>query len=238
MTTPTLREQCLVPVADLVPYARNARTHSPAQVAQLAASIREFGWTNPVLIDETGGIIAGHGRVLAAREVGMHAVPCLRLTGLTDAQKRAYVLADNQLALNAGWDEALLAEELSALGALEFDLGALGFSPAELSALLGGGRAAPSPAQIAAAEEQAAAGPPSEPAFQAEMARTDSPGLVPILPLYAEHHTAVVIICDNTIDQAWLRQRLRLPDQGQSYKDSKIQPAHVLTVAQLREALA
>lgn len=138
MTTPTLREQILVPLDALVPYARNARTHSPAQVAQLAASIREFGWTNPVLIDETGGIIAGHGRVLGARELGMDAVPCLRLTGLTDAQKRAYVLADNQLALNAGWDEALLAEELSALGAMEFDLGVLGFASAEVDRLLAG----------------------------------------------------------------------------------------------------
>lgn len=138
MTTPTLREQILVPLDALVPYARNARTHSPAQVAQLAASIREFGWTNPVLIDETGGIIAGHGRVLGARELGMDAVPCLRLTGLTDAQKRAYVLADNQLALNAGWDEALLAEELSALGAMEFDLGVLGFDADTISELLAG----------------------------------------------------------------------------------------------------
>jgi len=136
MTTPTLREQILVPLDALVPYARNARTHSPAQVAQLAASIREFGWTNPVLIDETGSIIAGHGRVLGARELGMQAVPCLRLTGLTDAQKRAYVLADNQLALNAGWDDALLAEELSALGAMEFDLGVLGFGQDDIERIL------------------------------------------------------------------------------------------------------
>lgn len=149
MTTPTLREQCLIPVADLVPYARNARTHSAAQVAQLAASIREFGWTNPVLIDEAGGIIAGHGRVLAARELGMQAVPCLRLTGLTEAQKRAYVLADNQLALNAGWDDALLAEELAALGAMEFDLGVLGFASAEVDRLLAGIEA---PADEAAAD--------------------------------------------------------------------------------------
>lgn len=127
MTTPTLREQCLIPVADLVPYARNARTHSPAQVAQLAASIREFGWTNPVLIDEAGGIIAGHGRVLAAREMGMQAVPCLRLTGLTEAQKRAYVIADNKLALNAGWDEALLEAEIEALADMGFDIALTGF---------------------------------------------------------------------------------------------------------------
>jgi ParB-like chromosome segregation protein Spo0J len=96
----------------LVPYARNSRTHSPEQVAQIAASIREFGFTNPVLIDDAGGIIAGHGRVLGARAVGLLAVPCLRLAGLSEAQKRAYVIADNKLALNAGWDEDLLREEM------------------------------------------------------------------------------------------------------------------------------
>jgi ParB-like chromosome segregation protein Spo0J len=92
----------VLPLDRLVPYARNARTHSPEQVAQIAASIREFGFTNPVLVDEDGGIVAGHGRVLAARKLGMDQVPCLRLTGLTEAQRRAYVIADNRLALNAG----------------------------------------------------------------------------------------------------------------------------------------
>jgi ParB-like chromosome segregation protein Spo0J len=93
------------------PYARNSRTHTDEQVAQIAASIREFGWTNPVLLDEQDGIIAGHGRVLAARKLGAPTVPCIVLDGLTEAQKRAYVIADNKLALNAGWDEELLAIE-------------------------------------------------------------------------------------------------------------------------------
>jgi ParB-like chromosome segregation protein Spo0J len=88
----------------LIPYARNARTHSDAQIAQIAGSIREFGFTNPVLIDEAGGIIAGHGRVLGARQLGMDQVPTIALTGLSEAQRRAYVIADNKLALNAGWD--------------------------------------------------------------------------------------------------------------------------------------
>jgi len=88
----------------LIPYARNSRTHSAEQVAQVAASIREFGFTNPVLIDGEGGIIAGHGRVMAARQLGLAEVPCIRLAHLSEAQRRAYVIADNKLALNAGWD--------------------------------------------------------------------------------------------------------------------------------------
>jgi ParB-like chromosome segregation protein Spo0J len=126
------------PLADLIPYARNARTHSDAQVAQIAGSIREFGFTNPVLIDTEGGIIAGHGRVLAARQLGMEAVPCIVLSHLNDVQRRAYIIADNRLAENAGWDDAMLGLELSALNLDDYDLGLLGFDADELSALLNG----------------------------------------------------------------------------------------------------
>jgi DNA modification methylase len=111
----------------LIPYARNARTHSDAQVAQIAASIKEWGWTTPVLIDETGGIIAGHGRVMAAQKLGIKEVPVMIAAGWTEAQRRAYVLADNQLALNAGWDMDMLSIELGDLKAESFDLGLLGF---------------------------------------------------------------------------------------------------------------
>jgi hypothetical protein len=121
-----------LPTAKLIPYARNARTHSEAQVGQIAGSIREFGFTNPVLIDAENGIIAGHGRVLAAQALGMDKVPCIRLTHLTDTQRRAYILADNKLAMNAGWDEAMLAIELGQLREEDFDLLALGFTEAEL----------------------------------------------------------------------------------------------------------
>ena len=102
-------------VSRLIPYARNARTHSDAQVAQIAASIREWGWTTPVLVDEAGGLIAGHGRVMAARKLGIAEVPVMVARGWSEAQKRAYVLADNKLALNAGWDEELLRVELADL---------------------------------------------------------------------------------------------------------------------------
>ncbi|NGM24164.1 site-specific DNA-methyltransferase [Roseomonas stagni] len=123
-------------VADLVPYARNARTHSDAQVAQIAASIREFGFTNPILVDGERGVIAGHGRLLAARKLGMAEVPTLELGHLSAAQRRAYVLADNRLALSAGWDEAMLRLELGDLQAEGFDLALTGFDRDEIVKLL------------------------------------------------------------------------------------------------------
>ena len=125
----------MMAVADLVPYARNSRTHDDAQVAQIAASIREFGFTNPVLIDAQGGIIAGHGRVLAARKLKLDTVPCIMLDHLTETQRRAYVIADNKLALNSGWDEELLKLELSDLNDEGFDLDLTGFTPEEILAL-------------------------------------------------------------------------------------------------------
>lgn len=125
-----------IPTTDLIPYARNARTHSDEQVAQIAASIREFGFCNPVLIDAQNTIIAGHGRFLAAGRMKLETVPCRRLTHLTDAQRRAYVIADNRIALSSEWDAAMLANELSDLRADEFDLGLMGFDPDELTKLL------------------------------------------------------------------------------------------------------
>ena len=116
----------------LIPYARNSRTHSEAQIAQIAGSIREFGFTNPVLIDAENGIIAGHGRIMAAQKLGLAEVPCIRLDHLTDTQKRAYIIADNKLALNAGWDEEMLGLELAELREEDFDLGLLGFDESEL----------------------------------------------------------------------------------------------------------
>ena len=126
----------LNPIDSLIPYARNARTHSDAQVAQIAASIREFGWTNPVLIDGEKGIIAGHGRVLAARKLGMEEVPCIELSHLTEAQKRAYILADNRLAENAGWDSDLLKIELGELRDMGMDLSLTGFDETFLADIL------------------------------------------------------------------------------------------------------
>ncbi len=125
-----------MPLASLVPYAANARTHSDAQVAQIAASITEFGFVNPVLVDAAGVLVAGHGRVLAAKRLGLASVPAIRLAHLTEAQARALRLADNQIALNSGWDEALLAAELARIREDGFDLALLGFDQAALDALL------------------------------------------------------------------------------------------------------
>lgn len=121
----------------LLPYARNARTHSPAQVDQIAASMREWGWTNPVLVDEAGMIIAGHGRIEAARKLGLTQAPVMVAAGWSEAKKRAYVIADNKLALNAGWNEDLLAAELTDLRELAFDMDLVGFDATELERLLG-----------------------------------------------------------------------------------------------------
>jgi ParB-like chromosome segregation protein Spo0J len=125
-----------IPTGDLIPYARNSRTHSEPQVAQIAASIREFGFTNPVLIDADNGIIAGHGRVMAAQKLGLAEVPCIRLSHLTDTQRRAYVIADNKLAMNSGWDEQMLALELADLRELDFDLDLIGFDGGEIEEFL------------------------------------------------------------------------------------------------------
>jgi DNA modification methylase len=126
----------LWPIDRLRPYERNPRTHSEMQVDQIAASMVEFGWTNPVLVDEQGGILAGHGRLLAARKLGLPEVPVIRFEHLSEAQKRAYLIADNQLALQAGWDDALLAEELAWLRDERFDLDLVGFDATELERLL------------------------------------------------------------------------------------------------------
>ena len=122
--------------SDLIPYAQNSRTHSDEQINQVASSIKEFGFTNPILIDEQGGIIAGHGRAMAANKLGLEEVPCIILEGLTKAQKKAYIIADNQLALNSGWDLDTLKLELETLKELEFDIDLLGFDDDFLDGLL------------------------------------------------------------------------------------------------------
>jgi len=117
----------------LIPYARNSRTHSDVQVGQIAASIKEFGFLNPVIIDGDNGIIAGHGRVLAAKKLGMTELPCVEASHLTDTQRRAYIIADNKLALNAGWDDEMLRLEFDELSSAGFDLDLTGFHESELN---------------------------------------------------------------------------------------------------------
>jgi len=124
-------------VASLIPYARNSRTHSDEQVAQIAASIKEWGWTTPVLIDPDGMLIAGHGRVLAAQQLGLDEVPCMVAEGWTEAQKKAYVIADNKLALNAGWDDDMLKVEMQELDDLDFNLELTGFELDDIEDMVG-----------------------------------------------------------------------------------------------------
>lgn len=123
-------------INELKPYENNSRTHDESQIKQICESIKEYGWTNPVLIDEKGMIIAGHGRVEAGKKLDIKEVPCIVLSGLTDAQKKAYVIADNKMALNAGWDFNLLSLELENLKELDFDLELTGFSADEIDGLL------------------------------------------------------------------------------------------------------
>jgi ParB-like chromosome segregation protein Spo0J len=122
-------------VADLIPYARNSRTHSEAQVAKIAASIREFGFLNPIIVDGENGIIAGHGRVMAAQKLGLDTLPTIEAGHLSEAQRRAYIIADNRLALDAGWDNELLKVELQDLDSQGFDLLLTGFELGELTSL-------------------------------------------------------------------------------------------------------
>ena len=131
----TTTDMQLVPVSKLVPYVNNARTHSPEQVMKLRSSLREFGFINPIIIDRDYGIIAGHGRILAAKEEGITEVPCVFVDYLTEAQKKAYILADNRMAMDAGWDEELLRVEIEALQGEAFDVSLTGFDEMELADL-------------------------------------------------------------------------------------------------------
>lgn len=144
-------------VSELIPYVKNSRTHSDEQVAQIAASIKEFGWTNPILIDGENGIIAGHGRLMAARKLGHTKVPTIELKDLTETQKKAYIIADNRLALNAGWDNEMLKLEFDELAELGFDLNLTGFSLDEIAALT------PLVVEEGLTDEDAAPGLPDEP---------------------------------------------------------------------------
>lgn len=132
----TQHQQVTRAVNELIPYANNSRTHDDRQIDQVAESIKEFGFTNPILIDEDNGVIAGHGRLLASKKLNLDEVPCIILHGLSDEQKKAYVIADNKLALNAGWNEKMLMKELFTLEGKEFDLLLTGFSSDELKSLV------------------------------------------------------------------------------------------------------
>lgn len=217
----------------LKPHPKNSRKHGDSQITQLVASIEQFGFNAVITIDEDDVILAGHGRTLAAIRAGLETVPCLRRTGLTDDQKRAYVIADNKIGLNSEWDEDILAQEIADLTSTGYDLGSLGIDVAALESIADpAGRTA---ADVKALEEKTDSAPPAdEGTFEKEMASKTDAGQLPIVPIYAEHHEAFVIVCDNQIDEAWLRNKLGLEKPMQSYKDVKAQRANVITVSDFR----
>ena len=139
MAAKTTTQMRMVPIEKMVPYINNASTHSPEQITKLRASLREFGFINPVIIDKDYGVIAGHGRIEAAKAEGLDQVPCVLVDHLTEAQKKAYILADNRMAMDAGWDEELLRIEIEALQAEAFDIGLTGFDEKELADLFSDG---------------------------------------------------------------------------------------------------
>ncbi len=126
-----------IAIDTLIPYAMNARTHPDSQISKIAASIKEFGFNNPILIDKDNGIIAGHGRVLAAKKLGLVSVPCIMLEHLSEAQRKAYILADNRIALDGGWDHEMLSMEVKELNDLDFDIMTMGFDQSEITGMLG-----------------------------------------------------------------------------------------------------
>lgn len=219
----------------LTQHPQNSRVHSPEQVGQIAASIERFGFRGCILIDESGVILAGHGRALAMRKLGRDTIPCQRVTGLTDLEKRAYVIADNQIAQNSEWDEAILAAEVDYLMAGGIELADLGISPAALATVAD--HAPASIDDIRALEEKTDHAATDEAAFQRELSRADTAGLLPIVPMYAEHHQAIIILIDNSIDEAWLRNRLGLDTKHGNEKGTASFLPNVLTVPQFRERL-
>lgn len=219
----------------LKPHPQNSRKHSDEQIQQLMASISKFGFNGTILIDEDNVILAGHGRTQAMIRLGRETIPCLRKEGLSDIEKRAYVIADNAIGLNSEWDEDVLASEVAMLLESGLDLSDFGIPLGALAEL----EAPPpeSPHDVRALESKADEAPITPDAFDTEMARTDTPGVLPIVPQYAEHHEAFIILCDNIIDEAWLRNKLGLEETMKSYKDVKAQRANVITCAQFRERL-
>lgn len=219
----------------LIPHPDNSMKHSDGQITQLVASFEQFGFNGVIVIDENNVVLAGHGRRMAAIRMGMERVPCLRRQGLTDSQKRAYIIADNQIGRNSEWDEEVLAQQLESLVDDGFDLETLGISAAALASIQE--TEAPTTEKIRDLEAKTDTAPANTPDLEKELADKAPIGLVPIVPIYAEHHEAFVIVCDNAVDEAWLRNKLGLEKPAQSYKSTMVTRCNVLTVAQLRERL-
>ena len=244
-------------IDDLTPYANNSRTHPADQVGRIAASIDEFGMAGSIVIRD-GTVAKGHGTLLAIRELlktgksvypapgrkadpapepyptGM--VPVIDASGWSLAQFRAFVIADNKTADGAGWDWDILASEMESI-MCDMDATVTGFDEEAIDRLINDAEEAITAAQVQKAEAATDHQPTDESDFAREMADKSAAGQFPIVPRYAEKHQAFIIVCDNAIDEAWLRNRLKLNQQQQSYKSTKFGVSNVLTVAQFREAI-
>ena len=225
----------LIP-ASLKPHPANSRLHSESQITAIVASIEQFGFNGAITIDEDGVILAGHGRWMAAQRMGRETIPCVRRTGLSDAQKRAFVIADNKIGLDSDWDAHQLASELESLQTSGLDLDSLGISALALSSITTSGP--PKPDEVRALEEKTDSAPVSDQQFELEMTQERAAALLPIVPIYAEHHTAFVIVCDNEIDEAWLRNRLGLEKKHQSGMNEKLGLSHVISIADFRARMS
>jgi hypothetical protein len=221
-----------LPIDQIEPYAQNAKIHPPDQVDKIARSITEFGFQVPILIDADNIIVAGHGRHLAARQLGLKKIPCIRADGLTPDQIRAYRIADNKLPELGAWDWAAMSrdftlEEIATLSP------SIGLTQEDLAAFMDAAHLPLSPDEAALAVQTAAADTDIS-HFEADMAAPVEPKMA-IVPQYCEEYEAFIIVCTNSIDEAFMRQALDLNGIAQSYVDSKIRRANILTVEQFKQ---
>ena len=233
-------------IADLTPYSRNSRIHTPEQIEQLAGLIREFGWTSPILADDQS-IVAGHGRLLAAKkiyenketirlpdkkEIPINTVPVIDCTGWSDDQRRAYIIADNRISELSKWDNTLLAEEMVLLEIPS--LAELFLDSSEME-----NKRITSADAVREIEEnlETDAAAPDDDEYQRIMSNKNQRAKLPIVPQYLESYAAFIIVCTNSIDEAFIRQRLGLGQPVQSYKSDKIRVPNIISVEQLREII-
>ena len=227
----------LVDVVNLIPNPRNPNKHGDKQVALLAKIIRHQGWRAPIVVSKRSGfIVTGHGRLEAAKLLGVQTVPVNRQDFATEADEWAHLIADNRIAELAETDSAAIAALLREVDG-QIDVALSGFDSNEVAEML---RTTPRPVSresLAESESRAVERQAAPDSFADEMADTTTTGLLPIVPLYAEHHEAFIICCDNTIDEAWIRNKLGLEDIRKSYKDGSAQRSNIVSVEQLREVL-
>ncbi|MBT3259657.1 MAG: ParB N-terminal domain-containing protein [Deltaproteobacteria bacterium] len=220
-----------IPIGHIKPYKHNPKTHPQGQIDQIAKSIQNFGFQIPLLVDEKNVLIAGHGRLLAAKQLKLKTIPVIRADNITPEQIRAYRIADNKLAEGSAWDFQALAADFT-LAEIEALAPSTGLTPEDLNAFIDATHQPLTPEEAAAAANQAAPGEDITD-FEKQMQEPVEPKMA-IIPQYCEGYTAFVIICENTVDETFMRQTLALEDLAKSYSDSKIGRANILTVEKFK----